>query len=110
MAQKEKKSPIKYWRDVMGGKYLIGDRVKRNIKYVVFILFLTIVYISSRYYCQQAIIDGQHLSDTLADRRYKALTASSQLRERTLRSKVERQLADSTIHTSTDNPYIISKQ
>ncbi len=99
MAKKnEKKTPIAYWRDVMGGKYLTGAWIRHNIKYILLLIVMVLLYISNRYNCQQALIEGKQLSDTLMDRRYKALTARSQLLELTLRSNVEENLQDSTLH------------
>lgn len=51
------------------------------------------------------MIENDKLNKELLDRRYKALTRSSELRERTLGSKIESQLQDSTIQTSTDAPF-----
>ena len=51
------------------------------------------------------MIENDKLNRELLDRRYKALTRSSELRERTLGSKIENQLQDSTIQTSTDAPF-----
>lgn len=53
------------------------------------------------------MIDRINLSDTLLDARYKALTRSSELLERTLRSRVEESLADSTLRTPTTPPYLL---
>lgn len=39
------------------------------------------------------------LTDTLLDRRYKALTRSSQLKEKTRRSYIEDALTDTTLQT-----------
>lgn len=101
---KEHRNPKKrpsssIWREVMSGRYLAGQWLRHNILYAIMLVGLTLLYVSNRYKCQQALIEGKHLSDTLLDRRYKALTAQSQLLEITLRSNVENKLADSTIHT-----------
>lgn len=98
----KQKSPVEYWREVMGGKYLIGDWLKHNIKFILFIIVLVLIYISNRYNCQQAMLEGKQLSDTLLDRKYKALTAHSQLLEKTLRSHIEENLTDSTIQAPTE--------
>lgn len=112
MSKKNKKekqrSPLAYWRDVMGGKYLTGNAMRRNIKYLLLIIVLAIIYVSNRYKCQQAMLEGKQLTDTLMDRRYKALTAQSQLKKATLRSRVEKNLSDSTIKTPNE-PMIVVK-
>ena len=59
-----------------------------------------IVYVSNRYSCQQEMIQTKMLTDTLLDRRYKALTRSSQLKEKMRRSVIENSLADTTLQTA----------
>ena len=50
--------------------------------------------------CQQEMIRTKMLTDTLLDRRYKALTRSSQLKERMRRSNIEEALTDTTLQTA----------
>ena len=64
------------------------------------VLFMVIVYINNRYTCQQKMIEQRALNDTLLDRRYKALTRSSQLKERMRRSYIEEALTDTTLQTA----------
>ena len=73
--------------------------------YIVMIIVMCLLYVGNRYACQQQMIEGTHLADTLLDRRYKALTLSGQLKEMTRRSSVEEHLADTTLHTSTTPNY-----
>lgn len=111
MSKKKKKgkfsSPFQFWREVMGGKYLIGEPMRRNIKYLLLIIVLAIIYISNRYQCQEAMLEGKQLNDTLMDRSYKALTAMSQLKEATRRSIVEESLADTTLMTPKEPLFIV---
>lgn len=108
MATKNKeKTPVEYWREVMGGKYLTGAWLQRNLKYVLMLIVMVLIYISNRYYCQQAMLEGKQLTDTLMDRRYKALTVRSQLLEQTLRSNVEENLADSTIRVAVVPSFVV---
>ncbi len=103
--EEDEKSVRLSLRSVLGGDILAGGWFKRHFLMFVLITFLAIVYISNRYACQQALIEGKNLADTLLDRRYKALTRSSQLLEKTLRSHVEEELLDSTIQTSLTPSY-----
>lgn len=111
MSKKKKKgkfsSLFQFWREVMGGKYLIGEPMRRNIKYLLLIIVLAIIYISNRYQCQEAMLEGKQLNDTLMDRSYKALTAMSQLKEATRRSIVEESLADTTLMTPKEPLFIV---
>lgn len=58
------------------------------------------MYSGNRYICQQEMIESKVLSDTLLDRRYKALTRSAQLKEKMRRSYIEESLTDSTLQTA----------
>ena len=92
-------------RTILGGDLLAGKWFKRQILLILLITLYVIIYVSTRYACQQEMIESTRLADTLLDRRYKALTSSSQLKEMTRRSKVEENLEDSTLHTPTEPLY-----
>lgn len=90
---------------ILGGDYLGGKWFRKQVWYMLMLTAMLIVYVSNRYACQQEMIQTKMLSDTLLDRRYKALTRSSQLKERTRRSYIEESLADSTIQTAVTPSY-----
>lgn len=94
------------FRSILGGDILAGGWFRRQFWYIVMLVVMAIIYVSNRYYCQQEMITASRLTDTLADRRYKALTISSQIKEMTRRSVVEEQLPDSTLKTPT-SPLLI---
>ena len=107
-ATEDDEAPVNFtWRSVLGGEILAGGWLRKQFGMIVLITVCTIVYISNRYSCQQEMITAGDLVDTLLDRKYKALTCSSELLEKTLRSNVEEGLADSTIQTSTTPHYSI---
>ncbi|MBQ5834454.1 MAG: hypothetical protein IIW37_00150 [Bacteroidaceae bacterium] len=107
-AAEDDEAPVNFtWRSVLGGEILAGGWLRKQFGMIVLITICTIVYISNRYSCQQEMITAGDLVDTLLDRKYKALTCSSELLEKTLRSNVEEGLADSTIQTSTTPHYSI---
>ncbi len=92
---------------VLGGDMLGGKWFRKNFLYILMVTAMLIVYVSNRYACQQEMITGKTLSDTLLDRRYKALTRSSELKERTRRSSIEQQLNDSTLQTANTPSYTL---
>lgn len=94
-------------RTILGGDILAGRWFRRQFGFILLLVFFAIIYVANRYACQQEMIDRINLSDTLLDARYKALTRSSELLERTLRSRVEESLADSTLRTPTTPPYLL---
>ena len=77
-------------------------------------LLLIVVFISIsvafRYQCQQDEILINELEQKLTDIKYKAMASSSELTERTRKSRVIealRQNNDTTLHTTTTPPFII---
>ena len=90
---------------ILGGDILGGKWFRRHFWYMVMLVGMAIVYVSNRYSCQQEMLETKVLSDTLLDRRYKALTRSSQLKERTRRSRIEESLVDTTLRTSITPSY-----
>lgn len=93
---------------IVGGDFFGSKWFRRQFWYIVMIVGMLIVYISSRYSCQQALIENKSLNDTLLDRRYKALTRSSQLKEKTRRSHIEESLTDTTLQTSVTPSFNLS--
>lgn len=85
---------------ILGGDILGGKWFRRQFWFIVMIVAMVIVYVSNRYSCQQEMIQTKMLTDTLLDRRYKALTRSSQLKEKMRRSVIEGSLADTTLQTA----------
>lgn len=92
---------------ILGGDILGGRWFRRQFWYIIMVVCMLIVYVSNRYACQQEMIQTKMLTDTLLDRRYKALTRSSQLKEKTRRSYIEESLADTTLQTPNNPSYVI---
>ena len=85
---------------ILGGDMLGGQWFRRQFWFIVMIVGMLIIYVSNRYSCQQEMIETKVLNDTLLDRCYKALTRSSQLKERMRRSYIEETLVDTTLQTA----------
>lgn len=85
---------------ILGGDMLGGQWFRRQFWFIMMIVGMLIIYVSNRYSCQQEMIETKVLNDTLLDRRYKALTRSSQLKERMRRSYIEETLVDTTLQTA----------
>jgi len=85
---------------VLGGDILGGRWFRKQFWYMLMLTGMIVVYVANRYACQQEMIQTKILSDTLLDRRYKALTRTSQLKERTRRSYIEQNLPDSALQTA----------
>lgn len=85
---------------ILGGDILGGGWFRKQFLFIVMCVGMLLVYVSNRYACQREMITHKQLTDTLLDRRYKALTRSAQLKEKTRRSFIEESLTDSTLQTA----------
>lgn len=90
---------------ILGGDILTGGWFRRQFFYILMLVVMVVIYISNRYSCQQQLIEQKSLNDTLLDRRFKALTRSSQLKERMRRSYIEGVLTDTTLQTANTPSY-----
>lgn len=96
---------------ILGGEMLNTQFLRQQIWVIVLITLFIIVYISNRYKCQQNLIKIDNLQSELEDAKYRALSSSSDLTQQTRESKVLERLhndKDSTLHISTQPPYIIT--
>ena len=62
---------------LLGGDILAGKWFRRNFFFLVMIVVMLVLYVGNRYRCQQEFIETRNLTDTLIDRKYKALTRSA---------------------------------
>lgn len=104
----KKKSPVKYWQEVMGGKYLTGEWMRRNVWYILLLVAMSLLYVNNRYRCEQVVLDNRRVSDSLFDYRCKALTVRTIYTEMTQRRNVEHNLQDTTLHTPTTPIYEVN--
>jgi hypothetical protein len=98
-------------RKILGGDILNTAAIRRQIWLFILIVFFLILYIANRYRCQQNIIEIDHLQKELQDAKYKALSSTSQLTEKSRQSNVLKLLKnneDSVLKMANQPPYIIS--
>lgn len=98
-------------RKILGGDILTAQIIRRQIWLVILIVFFVIIYISNRYNIQNDIIVLDKLQKELQDTKYKALSTSSQITEKSRESNVLDMLKnnkDSVLHIATQPPYIIN--
>lgn len=100
-------------REILGGDYLIGSFLRRQIWFILFLVFLAVLYITNRYASQQEILEEEALRKELVEKKNYALTQYAELTMRTRQSSLERLLknfGDSTLLSAKEAPYIIYKQ
>lgn len=96
---------------ILGGDILTSATIRRQIWVFLLMAFFTLIYISNRYSCQQDLIEIDKLQERLQDAKFKALSSSSQMTERSRESNVLELLknnSDSTLKTPSQPPYIIT--
>ena len=97
-------------REILGGDILTTHTIRHQIWLIILIVGFVIVYVSNRYSCQKDLLEIDRLTEQLKDAKYKALSTSSQLTEKTRESNILRMLKnrkDSVLHIATQPPYII---
>ena len=97
-----KLTPSMTLRTILGGDFLTADMVRRQI----WLFVLMVVY-----QCQQDMLTIDKLENELLDAKYKALSSSSTLTEKSRESHVLealKQNRDSLLHISDQPPYIIN--
>ena len=97
-------------RKILGGDILSARFFRNNIWLIITIVIFTIIYISNRYSVQKYLIEVDKLQNELEDAKYRALSSSSQLTEKTRESHILEILKtrqDSVLKMSDRPPYII---
>lgn len=98
-------------RTILGGDFLTAEMLRRQIWLIVLMVLFTIIYVASRYQCQQDLIAIDKLEKELLHAKYKALSSSSTLTEKCRESHVLealKQHKDTLLHISDQPPYIIN--
>ena len=97
-------------RKILGGDILSAEMMRGQIWLIIIIVLFVIVYISNRYSVQKNLLEIDNLNKELKDVKYKALSSSSQLTERSRESHVLellKQNNDSTLKMPEQPPFII---
>lgn len=97
------------FKSLVGGDFLTAKVFRRQAAYILLIFVLLFVYVGNRYACQNAELKQKELTDTLNDRKFKAITVASQLTEESMRSNIEESLPDTTLKTSTQASYYLTE-
>ena len=98
-------------RKILGGDILSAHLLRNNIWLILVIVGFTIIYISNRYSVQKYLIEIDKLNTELEDAKYRALSSSSQLTEKSRESHILELLKnrkDSVLKMSDRPPYIIN--
>lgn len=95
---------------ILGGDILTAQTIRNNIWLIVLIVGFVVLYITNRYKVQRDLLEIDKLNTQLEDAKYRALSSSSNLTEKSRESHVIESLQnspDSSLHQSDRPPYII---
>ena len=98
-------------KKILGGDVLTTQTIRHQIGVFLLITAFLIVYIANRYSVQNDLIEIDKLQNELQDAKYKALSSSSQLTEKSRESHVLELLKnnkDSVLKIASQPPYIIN--
>ena len=98
-------------RKILGVDILSTSTIRHQIWLFLLIAFFMIIYTSNRYSCQQDLIEIDHLTKELQDAKYRALSSSSQITEKSRESNILEMLKnneDSVLKIAKQPPYIIN--
>lgn len=98
-------------RSIINGDILYAEVVRKQIWVFLLITAFVIVYITNRYACQRDLVKIDKLGKELADVKFRALSSTSELTEKSRESRVLDMLRacnDSTLHIASQPPYIIT--
>lgn len=97
-------------REILGGDYLIGSFLRRNILFILVLVALGILYITNRYAAQQEIIEHEQLRNELNEKKNYALTQYAELTMYSRQSNIENRLkacGDSLLAAPKEPPFEI---
>lgn len=95
---------------ILGGDFFTSQILRRQIWLIILISIFVMLYISNRYSYQKSMLEIDRLRTELQDMKYKALSTSSKLTEKSRQSRVLEMLKnnkDSVLKIADQPPYII---
>ena len=98
-------------RSIINGDMLNAKVVRNQIGVFFLLTFFVFIYISNRYACQRNLVKINKLTKELTDAKFRALSSTSELTEKSRESRVLdmlRACQDSTLHIASQPPYIIT--
>lgn len=97
-------------RRILGGGYMTSALIRRHWKIILLVLFFVLWNITNRYRCERQMIEIDRLTKNLDSIKFRTLSVSSQLTEKSRESNVLNLLKhskDSNLTIATEPPYII---
>ena len=100
-------------RDLVTSMNIDSGWMFRQIPLLLLVVLSVLLMVTNRYQAQQEIIEKEQLQKDVDDWRYRSLTRSSELTQRTRQSMIEenlRMLGDSTLAPAKEPPFTITPE
>lgn len=88
---------------VFGGSVLTEDFFLRNMRFILVLVVVVILFISHRYTMLQGMSNVERLQQELKDVKYEALTISSSLTEASRQGEIERRVEEAGLELKVSN-------
>ncbi len=88
---------------VFGGSVLTEDFFLRNMRFILVLVLVMILFISHRYTVLQGMSDVERLQQKLKDVKYEALTISSSLTEASRQGEIEKRVEEAGLDLKVSN-------
>ncbi len=88
---------------VFGGSVLTENFLLRNMRFILVLVLVMILFISHRYTMLQGMSDIERLQQELKDVKYEALTISSSLTEASRQGEIERRVKEEGLELEISN-------
>ncbi len=108
--EEPKQSPLKkLWinkpfRAMLGGSFLGGERVWKQLPFLTFLAILAMIYISNAYYAEKTLRQIDDMQLELKDLQNEFISSESALMKASKLSEVAKRLADSGLYEMTQPP------
>ena len=89
--------------NVFGGSVLTEDFFLRNMRFILLLVVVVILFISHRYTMLQGMSDVERLQQELKDVKYEALTISSSLTEASRQGEIEKRVEEAGLDLKVSN-------
>ena len=81
-------------KDLLAGKMLVDQGLKRNIKFIVFLMVIGIVYIANGYHMEKLYVEKVALEKEVDELRFESITTASELMRLSVQSEVEKRIRE----------------
>jgi cell division protein FtsL len=88
---------------IFGGSVLTEDFFLRNMRFILALVMVMILFISHRYTMLQSMSDIERLQQKLKDVKYESLTISSSLTEASRQGEIERRVDEAGLELIVTN-------